>query len=122
MRLHERWSAAEALWLCTISQDGAPHAVPLWFLADGDRLLMWSEETSVHVRNLRRNRRAFAHLEGTKAGQVVRAAGITQLTHGYPPEKFLLKYDQQIRDGGWAERLAVFSTQIIFYPTGGQSW
>jgi PPOX class probable F420-dependent enzyme len=44
--------------LSTVLADGGPHAVPVWFLLDGDDLVFTAENVTVKSRNLLRDDRA----------------------------------------------------------------
>ncbi len=43
--------------LATVRADGRPHAAPIWFDLDGDRLIFMTGETTVKGRNMRRDPR-----------------------------------------------------------------
>jgi PPOX class probable F420-dependent enzyme len=65
--------------LATISADGAPHVMPVWFVLDGEQLVFTTHAESVKGRNLRRDPRvalvvddeeppfAFVHIRGRAA-------------------------------------------------------
>ncbi|MFN8377089.1 MAG: TIGR03618 family F420-dependent PPOX class oxidoreductase [Anaerolineae bacterium] len=44
--------------LATVSADGFPHAVPLWYMLDGDDVAITSERKTAKVANLLRDNRA----------------------------------------------------------------
>ena len=44
--------------LATVSADGFPHAVPLWYMLDGDDVVIISERKTAKVTNLLRDNRA----------------------------------------------------------------
>src|SRR5881398_2937156 len=44
--------------LATVSRDGAPTIVPIWFVVDGDDVVFTTGATSAKARNLRRDPRA----------------------------------------------------------------
>lgn len=41
------------VWLSTVRPDGGPHLVPIWFLWDGEAILVFSKPNAQKVRNLR---------------------------------------------------------------------
>jgi len=43
--------------LATIRADGRPHVVPIWFVLDGDDIILTTGATSVKARNMRRDPR-----------------------------------------------------------------
>ena len=44
--------------LSTLTEDGAPLAIPIWFAWDGHRVLMFTGESSPKIRRLRKDSRA----------------------------------------------------------------
>ena len=51
------WREPHVATLATISPDGTPHLMPLWYLHDGQSLLMITSPAARKVRNLRRDPR-----------------------------------------------------------------
>ena len=49
--------------LTTMGPDGFPHSVAMWFVRDGDELLMWTYRKSQKARNATRDPRAAFLLE-----------------------------------------------------------
>lgn len=45
-------------FIATVKRDGMPHVTPVWYLYDGDRLLVAASTDSVKVRNVSGNPRA----------------------------------------------------------------
>ncbi len=58
-------------WFTTVRPDGRPHAVPVWFLWWGGRLLVLSEPDTVKVRNVRDTAQALLHLHADSTGNGV---------------------------------------------------
>jgi PPOX class probable F420-dependent enzyme len=82
--------------LATVEPDGAPHVVPLWYAADGRRVVLATSSRSRKVRNLERDPRATLCLHDSRPGtevcgaalhgrvEIVRApgaAGLVDLVH-----------------------------------------
>jgi PPOX class probable F420-dependent enzyme len=44
--------------LATLGPDGCPHQASMWYVVDGERVLMWTFRKSQKARNLARDRRA----------------------------------------------------------------
>ena len=65
----------EIVLLATVQPDGAPLAMPMWFLHDPVALIMLSEAGTQKVRNLRRDARVSVVAEDVAAGGEVR--GVT---------------------------------------------
>ncbi len=69
----------EVVILATVQKDGAPLAMPMWFVAGPDALYMISEATTQKVRNLHRDARVCVVAEtGTRGAEV---CGVTIQGH-----------------------------------------
>ena len=71
------------IWLATVRPDGRPQLVPVWFLWDGHRILIFSKN-DYKIRNLQNNNRVMLALDDTKGGgDVVMVEGeAALLEHG----------------------------------------
>jgi len=58
------------IWLGTVRPDGRPHLVPVWFLWDGETILIFSKPDQ-KIRNLRQNPRVTLALDDTANGNDV---------------------------------------------------
>ena len=47
------------VWLSSVRPDGAPHVVPLWFIWDGESILVFSKPGAQKVRNIRADPRVM---------------------------------------------------------------
>jgi len=64
-------AAKEVVVLTTVSADGGPLAMPMWFLHDGDSLVMISVDGLSKVRNLRTDPRVSVVAEtGTRGAEI----------------------------------------------------
>ena len=66
-RLHDE----EVIWLTTVGQDGTPQPNPVWFLWDGETILIYTMPDSYKVRNLRRSPRVSLHFDSGEGGEDV---------------------------------------------------
>lgn len=53
--LDRRIRSESVVWLTTVSADGRPHVVPVWFDWDGESFLVFTKPEAKKVRNLRSN-------------------------------------------------------------------
>lgn len=60
----------------TLEPDGAPHLVPLWYAADGPRVILATSSRSRKVRNLERDPRATLCLHDSRPGTEVCGASL----------------------------------------------
>ena len=118
-----RIDADQVAWLTTVSDRGAPTPNPVWFIADGDQLVVYSEPTSRKVHNIEQRPLVSLHFNSdADGGDVVVVAGRAELT---PAQKlssqpgYLDKYEAGFRaldmDIGVAD--ATYSTRITITPT-----
>lgn len=111
------------IWLATTRPDGRPHLVPVWFLWDGEAILIFSQPNQ-KLRNLRANPQVALSLDNTKSGgDVVTIEGMAEL----PPRGSLTvelapyaeKYADRLRAMGRTPRqmAQVYTESIRITPT-----
>ena len=66
----ERLQSDIIIWLGTVRPDGRPHLVPVWFLWDGQTILIFSKPDQ-KIRNLRQNPAVMLGLDDTDTGEDV---------------------------------------------------
>lgn len=69
--IDQRLRTDPVVWLSTVTADGKPHTLPIWFWWDGETLLMFSEPAAKKVRNLRHNPAVTVALETRDEGEEV---------------------------------------------------
>lgn len=115
----ERLRTEEILWLATVRPDGRPHLVPVWFLWEGETILVFSKPANQKIRNLRQNPAVTVSLDQTSRGNdIIVLEGIAQLID--EPEittvlpSYASKYASLLADMGWtAATMAQEYTQGI---------
>ena len=93
------------VWLASVGPDGSPHAVPVWFLWDGDSFLIYSVPGQ-KVRDIEANPKVALHLNTTPdGGDVVRIDGDARRLRRYPPAykvpDYIRKYAALVKSYGW---------------------
>ena len=93
----------EVVVLATLQSDGAPLAMPMWFLHDPDAVTMISVDGLQKVRNLRRDPRVCVVAESVDAHGIrgVTIQGRAEFLSDTPArralaERFLRKYDPRL--------------------------
>ena len=116
-------------WLTTVGSDGRPYTVPVWFLWDGNTVLIFSQPEKQKVRNLRKNARVTLALDETKQGEdVVIVEGTAELLEN--PDinatlpAYVEKYGAMMKDmNSSPESMAAdFNVGIRLTPTKFRSW
>lgn len=90
--------------LATLQKDGAPLAMPMWFVADTERLSMVSVADTQKVRNMRRDNRVSVVIESGTRGAEIRGVSIQGRVEllvqveAYQPvvERLLRKYEPHL--------------------------
>jgi PPOX class probable F420-dependent enzyme len=111
-------------WLTTVGPDGTPQPSPIWFLWDGETVLMYSRPDTPKLRNIERNPRVALNLDGDgRGGDIVILTGEARIDREAPaatdyPE-YLEKYRQRFaRNGMTPEWFAeAYSVPIRMTPT-----
>jgi len=103
------------IWFATVSTDGQPQVVPVWFLWDNDSFLIYSAP-GLKVRHVEGNPKVQLHLNTDEAGDVViRVTGRAKIVRSEVPANknpaYVRKYRDQIKGFGWTP--AVFAEK---YP------
>jgi PPOX class probable F420-dependent enzyme len=72
-------------WLTTVAADGTPQPNPVWFLWDGETILIYTLNGAWRLEHIRRNQHVAFHLNGDEAGNdVVVITGEARITTGEP--------------------------------------
>ena len=75
-----RLRSATILWLASVRSNGQPHLVPVWFLWEGETILIFSKPKNQKIRNLRQNTAVTVALDDTDEGDdVVVLEGVAEL-------------------------------------------
>lgn len=124
----ERLRREPVIWLTTVSAEGQPQSSPVWFLWDGDTVLIYSRPGG-KVRNVAVNPKVALHLSDNGTGSdIVTLEGIAAVTDGAPPadqnSAYLEKYREGIaRIGMTPERFAAtYHVAIQVRPTRFRIW
>lgn len=113
-------ASKEVVVLSTVQPDGAPLAMPMWFLPDGDSLVMISVANLRKVANLRRDPRVCVVAEaGTRGAEIrnVTVLGRVEILADGPErsalaERFLQRYHPDL-ERLWGAR-AMPADRVMF--------
>ena len=114
----------EIIWLTTVSPNGQPESVPVWFYWDGTTVLIYSQPGTPKVRNIETNPRVALNFNSDPAGNhVVRLRGRATIDPNSPKAAdvpgMVEKYRESIkRLGTTPEQFAQgYSVAIHITPT-----
>jgi PPOX class probable F420-dependent enzyme len=98
-RVARRLREEHVIWLTTVDASGAPQPTPVWFLWDGDTVLIYNRNDARRIAHVQRNPRVALHFDGDKrGGDIVVITGTAQLTPEDPPADQLPVYVDKYRD------------------------
>ena len=112
------------IWLNTVRPNGRPHAVVVWFLWDGEAILIFSQPKTQKLRNLHHNPNVLLAVDNTRDGaDPITIEGIASLLK--PGEAstvqpgYVEKYGEHIIRIGYTleEMAAEYSQPIRIIPT-----
>ena len=128
-RADRRLREETVAWLTTVRSDGQPQSVPVWFLWDGENILIYSQPDRQKLNNIGRNPKVGLHLNSNaRGGDVVRAEGTAKILDDFPPAtevgEYLEKYRESIaRIGFDPDRFAqTYSVALRVTPERWRVW
>jgi PPOX class probable F420-dependent enzyme len=97
----------QIIWLTTVGPHGTPQPSPVWFLWDGDTVLIYSYPATSKLRNIDRHPRVSPHFNCTPSGgDVIILTGDAWVDAGAAPVNvnpaYVDKYTEGLRDIGMA--------------------
>jgi PPOX class probable F420-dependent enzyme len=124
-RVESRLRSNLIAWLTTVTPDGQPVTVPVWFvLGDDETFLLYSRPEQAKLRNIARNPKVSLVLDVTDIGRnIVRLEGTATRVHDQPAAnnhaRYLAKYTERIAAlfGTPEQFAALFSATIVITPT-----
>jgi PPOX class probable F420-dependent enzyme len=93
-------------WLTTVTPQGAPQPIPVWFLWDGDRsILIYSRPEKRKLRNIAENPKVSLNLDSDRVdADIVVCWGEIRVSDDPPATEFpeyIAKYAERIAALGW---------------------
>ena len=94
--LEEDW----IVWLTTVGVDGTPQPSPVWFLWDGETVLIYSQPNTPKLRNIAVNPRVSLSFNSNPyGGDVVIMTGEAWVDTDAPPANTLAPYVEKYSEG-----------------------
>jgi PPOX class probable F420-dependent enzyme len=102
-RAYKRLQDEEVLWLTTTDSQGIPQPRPVWFLWDGETILVFSQPQGFKVAHIQQNPRVALNLNCTfTGGDVVVLLGEAEVMQEPAAEEqmqaYLEKYERGLED------------------------
>jgi PPOX class probable F420-dependent enzyme len=116
-------------WLTTVSPEGAPQPIPVWFLWDGDRsMLIYSRPGKRKLQNIERNPKVSVNLDSDRLdADIVICWGEARVSDDPPADvvpEYIAKYAERIAALGWTPEsfAADFSVPLRVELTRIHGW
>jgi PPOX class probable F420-dependent enzyme len=129
VHVDQRLRSDPIIWLTTVRPDGRPHTIPVWFLWDGQTIMIVSQPNTQKIRNLRSNPNVTLALDGSdEGGDVIVLEGKAELLEKKAAEidlpGYYTKYSSSLEEmGETSENLAQsYSQPILITPTRLIAW
>jgi PPOX class probable F420-dependent enzyme len=85
-RVMKRLDEETTAWLTTIGADGTPQPRPIWFLWDGETILIYSQPNTSKLRHIKANPRVSFNFDGDgHGGNIIVLTGEAKLDGSAPP-------------------------------------
>lgn len=113
----------EVAWLTTVDERGAPLPSPIWFLWDGETILIYSQPDKPKLRNIASRPQVSLNLDsGVDGENIVILTGAARIDTDAPPLTEISAYVEKYRSG--IQRLGItpegmaqeFNVPIRFTP------
>jgi PPOX class probable F420-dependent enzyme len=125
----ERLDSEPIIWLTTVRSNGQPQTSPVWFLRQGNELLIYSLPDTARVENVRSNPRVALNLDGNGLGGAIvtiegRARVADELPAASAVPEYVDKYLKFMERNGWTPEVfsSRYSTPILITMQRGRSW
>jgi PPOX class probable F420-dependent enzyme len=122
--IEQRLHTNQVTWLVSVRPDGRPHAVAVWFLWDGDTILIFSRPNNQKIRNIQANPNVLLAIDNTDEGDdpITIEGTATLLAIGDVDTSlaaYLEKYGEGIKEIGLTpeQMAAQYSQAIRIRPT-----
>ncbi len=126
-RALERLATERIAWLTTVTPEGQPQSVPVWFLWQDGTILVYGDNRAQRNRNIAANPRVSFHFNDDAGSDVVFIEGEAAVDPSVGPildhTAYLAKYmDRIISSFGTPEQYAErYDVPIVIRPTRGRS-
>lgn len=101
-RAARRLREEKIIWLTTVGSDGTPQPAPVWFLWDGQSVLVYSLNEAKRNAHIARNPRVALHFDGNgSGGDIVVLTGEARVVPDEPSAdknaEYVAKYSDRIK-------------------------
>lgn len=99
-RVSDHLTNDQVVWLTTVGANGTPQPSPVWFLWDGESVLIYSQPNTPKLRNIERSPRVSLNFNCTPTGgDVVILTGDATIDRSAPPANTVSEYVEKYTEG-----------------------
>jgi PPOX class probable F420-dependent enzyme len=128
-RVTEALDLAEVGFLTAVNPEGQPQTSPVWYLRQGDELIVFNRPSSPRLESLQGNPRVSLTLRGDRLGSgLLTLEGTATVDTGLPPAheipEYVEKYGDSIHRLGWTpeEFASDYSVGLRVRVTRVRAW
>lgn len=122
--IQARLDEEQIAWMTTVNRAGQPQSSPVWFIVQGESIVVYSLRDTPRTRNIAVNPRVSLNLNSTPSGEavVIIEGSATIVADGTPAHEdadYVAKYETAIEDLGMtpATFAADYPVRIHIRPT-----
>jgi PPOX class probable F420-dependent enzyme len=98
-RVERRLRDEHLIWLTTVGADGTPQPNPVWFLWDGETIVVYSLPDAARILHIERNARVSLNLDGNgQGGDIIVITGEARISPEDPPADQNAAYVEKYKD------------------------
>jgi PPOX class probable F420-dependent enzyme len=97
-RLRRRLGEEMVAWLTTVGADGTPQPNPVWFLWDGESLLVYNRPDAHRLAHVRSRPRVSLHFDSNGGGDIAVLTGSAEIADEEPAPHQQAEYVDKYRD------------------------
>ena len=95
-RVARRLREELVIWLTTVGADGTPQPNPVWFLWDGETIVVYSLPDAARIAHIKRNSRVSLNFDGDgQGGDIVVIAGDARISEAVLPANQVSEYTEK---------------------------
>jgi PPOX class probable F420-dependent enzyme len=84
-QVERRLTTDEVAWLTTVTPAGKPAPRPVWFVWDGETIVIYSMNGAARLRNIEHNPQVTVHFNSVSGGDIVVISGRAEVLPDAPP-------------------------------------
>jgi PPOX class probable F420-dependent enzyme len=128
-RVERQLEEQQVAWLTTTGRDDTPQPNPIWFVRDGDTVVILSEPNQAKLRNIERTGRAAFHFDESPGGGITILTGSAAVTDlaAIDPDvlaRYAAKYEEPMRgiNYTWDTFSQTYNMAIRITPEKLRGW